>query len=147
MPLSEHEQRLLEQMERALLAEDPKLATTLRGTDLRKHYRRRVLFGVLGLVAGIALLVVGVASKLVPVSVVGFVVMLGAALWAAGSWRRIPVAGDPGTGSGAPTVQGGAPRPAARRRGGAPAGKRPPRASFMDRLEERWRRRREGDGR
>ncbi|HNE89871.1 MAG TPA: DUF3040 domain-containing protein, partial [Actinomycetota bacterium] len=30
MPLSEHEQRLLEQMERALMAEDPKFATSLR---------------------------------------------------------------------------------------------------------------------
>ena len=45
MPLSEHEQRLLEQMERALYAEDPKLASTLRGADLRAHHRRRVALG------------------------------------------------------------------------------------------------------
>ena len=32
MPLSEEELRLLEQMERALVEEDPKLASTLRGT-------------------------------------------------------------------------------------------------------------------
>ncbi|GAA3106389.1 hypothetical protein GCM10020254_60330 [Streptomyces goshikiensis] len=31
VPLSEHEQRMLEQMERALYAEDPKFATALEG--------------------------------------------------------------------------------------------------------------------
>ena len=41
MPLSEEELRLLEQMERALVAEDPKLASTLRGTKVRQHQRRR----------------------------------------------------------------------------------------------------------
>ena len=35
MPLSDHEQRLLEQIERALYAEDPKFASTVRTTDLR----------------------------------------------------------------------------------------------------------------
>ncbi|MGZ6793086.1 MAG: DUF3040 domain-containing protein, partial [Mycobacteriales bacterium] len=42
MPLSEHEQRLLDQIERALYAEDPKFATTVRSTDLRTHMRRRL---------------------------------------------------------------------------------------------------------
>ena len=41
MPLSEEELRLLEQMERALVEEDPKLASTLRGTSLRRSARRR----------------------------------------------------------------------------------------------------------
>ena len=46
MPLSEEELRLLEQMERALVEEDPKFASTLRGTTLRSppaagHPRRR----------------------------------------------------------------------------------------------------------
>ena len=36
MPLSEEELRLLEQMERALVEEDPKFASTLRGTSLRQ---------------------------------------------------------------------------------------------------------------
>ena len=35
MPLSDHEQRLLEQIERALYAEDPKFASTVSSTDLR----------------------------------------------------------------------------------------------------------------
>ena len=62
MPLSEHEQRLLEQMERALYAEDPKLASALRGSDLRMHYRRRALLAGVGFVLGIALLMAGVAT-------------------------------------------------------------------------------------
>src|SRR6266496_322696 len=41
VPLSDHEQRLLEQIERALYAEDPKFASTVSSTDLRTHARRR----------------------------------------------------------------------------------------------------------
>ena len=63
MPLSEHEQRLLEQMERALMAEDPKFATSLRhgssGAD-----RRRVVGGVIGALVGMALLLAGVSASL-----------------------------------------------------------------------------------
>ena len=40
MPLSEEELRLLEQMERALIEEDQKFASTLRGTTLRNAARR-----------------------------------------------------------------------------------------------------------
>ena len=47
MPLSEEELRLLEQMERALVEEDPKFASTLRGTTLRQSARRKaILAGV-----------------------------------------------------------------------------------------------------
>ena len=58
MPLSEEELRLLEQMERALVEDDPKLASTLRGTTQHQVTRRRVVLGGLVLVVGIALLVV-----------------------------------------------------------------------------------------
>ena len=135
MPLSEHEQRLLEQMERALYAEDPKLASVLRGHDLRGRYRRRALLGVIGVVIGLALLPVGIAGRIVPLSVIGFLVMLGSAIFAVSSWRRAPAADEtPG------------PRPPGTAKGRAKAPK-PPKASFMERLEERWRRRRDGDGR
>ena len=43
MPLSEEELRLLEQMERALVEEDPKFASTLRGTTLRQSARRKAI--------------------------------------------------------------------------------------------------------
>ena len=140
MPLSEHEQRLLEQMERALYAEDPKLASTLRGSDLRAIQRKRLVIGAFGLLAGLALVVAGVATQLVPVGVVGFLVMLGAA-WYAYTGLKTPTAVDP-TQVGGATSRG----PAAAGRGSA---KRKPKSggSSMQRLEERWRRRREGDDR
>ena len=77
MPLSEHEQRLLDQIERALYAEDPKFASTVRGARLRRPSRRRRLQGIALFVLGVALLVLGVVLPLkpggVPVgSLVGF---------------------------------------------------------------------------
>lgn len=100
MPLSEHEQRLLEQIERALYAEDPKFASTVRGGRLRKPTRRRRLQGVGLFVLGLVLLVVGVAvpqlwlaSSFPVLSVVGFLVMLGGAVLAVTS---VGQAGQPG---------------------------------------------------
>jgi hypothetical protein len=89
VPLSEHEQRLLEQIERALYAEDPKFASAVRGGRLRKPTRRRRLQGVALFVVGLVLLVVGVAvpqlwlaSSFPVLSVVGFLMMLGGAVMA-----------------------------------------------------------------
>jgi DUF3040 family protein len=131
VPLSEHEQRLLEQMERALYAEDPKFATALRGTDLRSHYRRRALQAAVGFVLGLVLLMTGVISKIILVSVLGFVLMLATAVFAVSSWRRIPTAGETG-----PTTPTAAPKQ--KRRGS--------RRGMVERLEERWRRRRDEQG-
>ena len=61
MPLSEHEQRLLDQIERALYAEDPKFVSTVRGGRLRKPTRRRRLQGIAVFALGLVLLVLGVA--------------------------------------------------------------------------------------
>jgi hypothetical protein len=138
VPLSDHEQRLLEQMERALYAEDPKFATTMRGADLRRRYRRRAIVAAFVFLLGIAVLMTGAVTTQIPVGVAGFVVMLGSAWYAVTSWRRVPAAGEIGTfeaGTGEkPQVSRGKPNrtAAARRRG------------FMERMEERWRRRREG---
>jgi len=53
VPLSEHEQRVLEQIERALYADDPKFAATVRGIDPRTLHRRRYLRAAIGGVVGI----------------------------------------------------------------------------------------------
>ena len=137
MPLSEHEQRLLEQIERALLAEDPKFASTVRATDPRHHARRRIVLAALAFVAGIVLLLVGVASNIKPggvpvIGVVGFVVMLAAAFWGVQSYRRASNV-DPSQPTDVPS----------RGRGSESKGGR---ASFLDRLEDRWRRRADGNG-
>ena len=47
MPLSEEELRLLEQMERALVQEDPKFASTLRGTSFRRAARRKAILAAI----------------------------------------------------------------------------------------------------
>lgn len=87
MPLSEEEIRLLEQMERALVQDDPKLASTLRGTTLRRNARRRVLYAGLGLLAGIAILMTGAIVRITPLGIAGFVIMLASAMVGLTAWR------------------------------------------------------------
>src|SRR3981081_2616786 len=62
MPLSDHEQRMLDQIESALYAEDPKFASSVRGGTLRAPSARRRLQGVALFVIGLAMLVSGVAG-------------------------------------------------------------------------------------
>jgi len=88
MPLSEHEQRMLDQIESALYAEDPKFASSVRGGTLRAPSARRRLQGVALFVLGLAMLVAGVAFKATMIggfpilSVLGFIVMFGGAVFA-----------------------------------------------------------------
>ena len=143
MPLSEEELRLLEQMERALVAEDPKLASTLRGTRMRQRARRQVVIGAVGFVAGLGAMFAGVVLPMVAVGIVGFLVMLASAYLALSSWRARE--STPTT----PTASPEDPGPLRVIRGGkSPRGRAPKRqsnnGSMMDRFEERWRRRREG---
>ena len=76
MPLSEEELRALEQMERALVQEDPKLASTLRGTNLRRAAQRRAILASIGFVAGLGVLMAGAIGRITLVGVLGFVIML-----------------------------------------------------------------------
>ena len=62
MPLSEHEQRLFEQIERSL-SEDPKFASAVRHSDPKFHARRRLVLAGVAIVAGLALLVYGTVAK------------------------------------------------------------------------------------
>ncbi|MEW2047105.1 DUF3040 domain-containing protein [Streptomyces sp. NBC_00377] len=132
MPLSEHEQRMLEQMERALYAEDPKFASALEGSGLRTYTRRRVYQAVAGFLVGIALLMAGMVAKQVWLSVVGFLVMLGCAVLAVTGWRKAPKPGEQSS-AGAP----GAPHTRVQGR---------QKRSMMDRIEQRWQRRRDEQG-
>jgi hypothetical protein len=133
MPLSENEQRMLEQMEQALYAEDPKFASQLRGSDARSFYKKRLVVASLGFTLGVVALMAGAIATVYPVAVVGFLLMLGAAWFGVSSWRRIPAPGEIGS---FPTS--GGPRKAASKKSGS---------GFMTRVEERWRRRRDEMGR
>jgi hypothetical protein len=124
MPLSEHEQRLLEQMEKALYAEDPKFATSLRSAPGARAARGRAALGVLAVLAGLGLLIAGVATTVIALGVLGFVVMLVGSVAIYSSFQARPAEGAAPTGS---------PEPRAAKSAG-----------FMDRIEDRWRRRSEG---
>jgi hypothetical protein len=134
MPLSEHEQRQFEQIERALRASDPRFADAVRAADPRVHYKRRIIGAALGFLVGVGLLLAGVVVVVIPVAVAGFVVMLACSLWAVTSYRRM-------TGSAAAKAGGSGKmrRAATGRQGGRQAG-----SGLMGRLEERWRHRQQG---
>ena len=123
MPLSEHEQRLFEQIERSL-AEDPKFASAVRASDPRFHAKRRVIVAALMLVAGMALLVFGVGTNQTILGVGGFLVMLGAVVFGTQTFRRSSQNTDL-------RAVGGTATRKTRSKG----------LSIVDRLEERWRRR------
>jgi VIT1/CCC1 family predicted Fe2+/Mn2+ transporter len=131
MPLSEHEQRLLDQMERALYAEDPKFATSLRSANGVRASRGRAALGVLGVLVGLGLILAGVTTTVIALGVGGFALMLIGAVIAYSAFR-IPSAAavekEPGTEA-----------PAARQQA-------PKSSGFMDRLEDRWRKRNEEGG-
>jgi Protein of unknown function (DUF3040) len=134
VPLSEHEQRQLEQIEQALYADHPRLARVMRAKDPRVHYRRRVFEASLGFVIGVAALVAGLLLKHAWLSAAGFVVMLLSSAWAIASYRRM-----------AAMVVTDRKRGRSRRRRRRTA--RQPSSGLMERLEERWRRRQEGNNR
>ena len=160
MPLSEHEQRQLEQIEQSLYADYPKLAQAVRAKDPRIHYKRRVVQAAIGFLLGVGLLLAGVVSKVIFIGVGGFVVMLACAMWALTSWRHMGGAatGRAATGGAATgrAATGRAPTGRTASPGRAPAaprGRKPRKdrrgrsggTGFMERLEERWRRRQQGD--
>ena len=89
MLFAEHERRQLEQIEAALRASDLRFAEAVRAADPRVHYRRRVIEAVLGLLAGVELLLAGVVVDVVLVTVAGCVVMLACSMWAMTSARRM----------------------------------------------------------
>ncbi|MFJ9640650.1 DUF3040 domain-containing protein [Streptomyces sp. NPDC101178] len=134
MPLSEHEQRMLEQMERALYAEDPKFATALEGSGLRTYTRKRVYQAVAGFLVGIALLMAGMVAQQIWISVVGFLVMLGCAVLAVTGWRKAPKPGEQQQAAAADGGDGGSRRRPRQRR------------TVMNRIEQRWQRRRDEQG-
>ena len=63
VPLSEHEQRQLEQIEQALYSEHPRLARAMRAKDPKVHYRRRVIQAAIGFILGVAAVVAGFYLK------------------------------------------------------------------------------------
>ncbi|GAB2673006.1 DUF3040 domain-containing protein [Nocardia goodfellowii] len=133
MPLSEHEQRMLEQIESALYAEDPKFASSVRGGRLRSTSSRRRLQAAALFVLGLVLLVAGIALPKLGgfpiISLIGFIVMFGAGvlllLGSSKGGAAAAEASSSGSGGSGPSGSG---------RGKKPGG-------FSERMEDRFRRR------
>ena len=121
MALSEHEQRLLDEMERNLYRHDADFVASVSGARQKPNYRF-IALGVLLALAGLGLLVTAVTVHLVLLGVLGFVALLIGVLLA---MRTSPT-------DQAPASQG------------ANTARRPARSSFMDRMNERWDRRHSG---
>ncbi len=163
MPLSEEELRLLEQMEQALAQEDPKFVSTLRGSSLERVARMRSIAAAVVFVVGIGMLMGGAVAQQIWLGVLGFVVMVGSATVGLAAWRgrHAPTAQPQHTEDQLfdfddhphrfDVIDGGradrprklrrqsGPRPARRPRS---AGKSPKQGTFMQRMEQRWERRR-----
>ena len=125
MPLSEHEQRLLEEMERNLYQNDADFVATVSGRRGKPNYRL-IVIGALLAVAGVAALVAGVIVQQPLIGVVGFGLMLGGVLMVLSPGR-------------APADASGAAAPGA-------SARKPARASWMDTMTERWERRQDERG-
>lgn len=139
MALSERERQMLEEMEEAIRAEDPRFASQMNGrkagpggTD-----RRRIAVGVVGALAGLGLVLLGINTSLW-VGVAGFVLIVAAVALALTPSRGTPTMGvvtDDGT-----VKQAKRPHHNPIRRRGQAKG--PRQGSFMERLEQRWEERR-----
>ena len=121
MPLSEQEQRLLDEMERHLMRNDADVVSASGGGGGLSY--RNVVYGTILVLAGIGALIVGVALQLIVVGVLGFLAMIAGVIVAVTPAKRAD-------GDQVRTEQ-------------ASAASRTS-ASFMDRMNERWDRRQEG---
>ena len=124
MPLPEHEQRQLQEIERALFRDDPKFARLMRADDPQVHHERKLMQALPEAVIGISLLTAGAVAHRVHLDAVGVVIVLLSLVRAVVSWRRYVA-----------RVRPARSRPGQTRR-----------ARMTERMEERWRRRQEGSG-
>lgn len=135
MPLSDHEQRVLEQMEQALYAEDPRFATNLKSTGQATVAKRRAVVGTLLALAGLGLVVLGVVLPQIWLGGIGFGAMVLGGVWVFAPRPSKPalraVKTDGTSGSTAAVKQ-----PTKRKSPGAGG-------SFMQRMEQRWDKRRD----
>jgi Protein of unknown function (DUF3040) len=136
VPLSEHEQRQLEQIEQALYREDPKFGRLVRSSDPRVHYKRKLVQAFVGVLAGAGAVAAGVVTHRWYLEPAGAAVAALSLVWAIVSWRRH-----------AARVRPARTKVSQPRAVGTSQSRPGWRARLMERMEERWRRRQEGDRR
>ena len=135
VPLSEHEQRLLEQIERALVDDDPKFASSVRTGDRRGKARRKLQLGALLFAVGMAALIGGAVIPSVPLGALGFLVAFGGLALTVLNYRS--ATGVVEAAPGAPAGSSASGRGGRGGRGGGKVRRQP----LKNRLEERFRRR------
>jgi len=136
MPLPEDEQRQLREIERALYEDDPKFARRIRAGDPRVRSKRALLRVLLGVVTGAGLLAAGAVTHRAYLEAAGLVIVLLSLVAAMASRRRGLARVRPArSGAGTRTAAGTKRRPGQSRR-----------ARMMERMDQRWRRRQEGNG-
>lgn len=128
MPLSEREQKLLEQLEQQLSADDPRFASNMSETGRVGFSTRNLIIGAVSAVVGLGVLLWGVSSQAIWLGIIGLVVMA-AGIYVATSRPRVK--------DGESVTSSRSPEPAGSGRG-RPGG-------FMGDLEERWEQRRHQD--
>jgi len=92
MPLSEDEQRILDQIEAQFYANDPQLAQQVSETTLYRHASRNIKWAALGFVVGFIVLLTSFASNLF-LGFLGFLAMLGCAFVIVSNLRKMGKAG------------------------------------------------------
>ena len=92
MPLSEDEQRILDQIEAQFYANDPQLAQQVSETTLYRHAARNIKWAALGFAAGFVVLVASFASSLIA-GFAGFLAMLACAFVVERNLRKMGRAG------------------------------------------------------
>jgi len=134
--LPEDEERELQEIEQALCRDDPKFGRRMRASDPRMHYKRKLVQAQLGFVIGMGLLPAGAVTHRVYLGTAGVVIVLLSLAWAVVSWRRYVARIRPARSRvGTTAAKGTKPRLGPTRQ-----------ARMMKRMEERWRRRQEGNG-
>jgi len=92
VPLSEHEQRVLQELEQALAQHDPAFAARVRSENVYRYAGRYMWWSAFGFCAGLALLVAFFTAS--PVAgFAGFLVMLGSLVSFWTNLRRMGKAG------------------------------------------------------
>ena len=88
MPLSEDEERILQEIEQGFYKRDPQSAKRIGATTLSRYLARNCRWSLLGFLAGLVILLVSFASSWV-LGLVGFVIMTAAAIVFVHNLRRM----------------------------------------------------------
>ncbi|MBD2763387.1 DUF3040 domain-containing protein [Kocuria sp. cx-455] len=125
MPLSEHEQQLLAQLEKQLHQDDPRFASTMQPEPTRgRGSKRNVVLGVVIAVVGLGVVLAGVVANLIILGVLGFIIM-GVGVYVA----FIPAGGSLGSSTSAGPKRGGSTKSS---------------SGFLRNLEQKWDQRNQG---